>query len=215
MLPVSITAIMIRIIFKLKLADIVINVTSGGPGGCHDTVTSFIFREYRDRSNVGYGTMLAMVYLVIIVVAMTLLMKLAGVGRGTGHDRKSDLQDGEADQGFRGKWFASRAVIYGFLILWAVICLFPIYWTVTTSFKTAPDVMQGALLPWVDYLPKWLAGAHWACRPTRSRRVDVRDEFLKRFVNSAVTSVASSSWRSSLVPWRPMVFRAFPTGFCG
>jgi len=77
MLPVTITAILIRIIFKLKLADIVINVTSGGPGGATDTVTSFIFREYRDRSNVGYGTMLAMVYLVIIILAMTVLMKLA------------------------------------------------------------------------------------------------------------------------------------------
>ncbi len=77
MLPVSITAILIRVIFKLKLADIVINVTSGGPGGATDTVTSFIFREYRDRSNVGYGTMLAMVYLVVIVVFMTALMKLA------------------------------------------------------------------------------------------------------------------------------------------
>jgi multiple sugar transport system permease protein len=77
MLPVSITAILIRIIFKLKLADIIINITAGGPGGATDSVTSFIFREYRDRSNVGYGTLLAMVYLVIIVVAMTLLMKLA------------------------------------------------------------------------------------------------------------------------------------------
>jgi multiple sugar transport system permease protein len=77
MLPVSITAILIRIIFKLKLADIIINVTSGGPGGATDSVTSFIFREYRDRSNVGYGTLLAMVYLVIIVIAMTVLMKLA------------------------------------------------------------------------------------------------------------------------------------------
>lgn len=77
MLPVSVTAILIRIIFKLKLADIVINVTSGGPGGATDTVTSFIFREYRERSNVGYGTMLAMVYLVLIVVAMTFLMKFA------------------------------------------------------------------------------------------------------------------------------------------
>lgn len=77
MLPVSVTAILIRIIFKLKLADIVINLTAGGPGGATDTVTSFIFREYRDRSNVGYGTLLAMVYLVIIIIAMTLLMKLA------------------------------------------------------------------------------------------------------------------------------------------
>ena len=76
MLPVSITAILIRIIFKLKLADIIINVTSGGPGGATDSVTSFIFREYRDRSNVGYGTLLAIVYLVLIVIAITIFMKL-------------------------------------------------------------------------------------------------------------------------------------------
>lgn len=76
MLPVSITAVMIRIIFKLKIADIIINVTSGGPGGATDSVTSFIFREYRDRSNVGYGTMLAMVYLVLIILGFTLFLKL-------------------------------------------------------------------------------------------------------------------------------------------
>ena len=75
MIPISITAILIRLIFKLKLADIVINVTSGGPGGATDTITSFIFREYRDRSNVGYGTLLAMVYLVVIIIAITLFMK--------------------------------------------------------------------------------------------------------------------------------------------
>ena len=77
MLPVSVTAIMIRIIFKLKLADIIINVTSGGPGGATDSVTSFIFREYRDRSNVGYGTLLAIVYLIAIVIFMTVLLKLS------------------------------------------------------------------------------------------------------------------------------------------
>ncbi|HWK67386.1 MAG TPA: sugar ABC transporter permease [Rhizobiaceae bacterium] len=77
-LPVSITAIMIRIIFKLKIADIIINVTSGGPGGATDSVTSFIYREYRDRSNVGYGTLLAMVYLVLIVIALTLMLNIAG-----------------------------------------------------------------------------------------------------------------------------------------
>lgn len=76
MLPVSVTAIVIRMIFKLKLADLVINVTSGGPGGATDTVSSFIYREYRDRSNVGYGTMLAMVYLVIIVLFITVLLNV-------------------------------------------------------------------------------------------------------------------------------------------
>ncbi len=77
MLPVSVTAVILRIIFELKLADIVINVTSGGPGGATDTVSSFIFREYRDRSNVGYGTMLAEFYLVIIIIFVTLLLNRA------------------------------------------------------------------------------------------------------------------------------------------
>lgn len=77
MLPVSLTAIILRIIFKLKLADIIITVTSGGPGGATDSVSSFIYREYRDRSNVGYGTMLAMVYLILIVIFVTILTKVA------------------------------------------------------------------------------------------------------------------------------------------
>ncbi len=76
MLPVSITAIVLRIIFKLKLADIIITVTSGGPGGATDSVSSFIYREYRDRSNVGYGTMLAMFYLVLIVIFITVVLRV-------------------------------------------------------------------------------------------------------------------------------------------
>jgi multiple sugar transport system permease protein len=75
MLPVSVTAIVLRIIFQLKLADIVINTTSGGPGGATDTISSFIFREYRDRSNVGYGTMIADVYLILIIIFVALLLK--------------------------------------------------------------------------------------------------------------------------------------------
>lgn len=78
MLPVSATAVVLRIIFKLKLADIIINVTSGGPGGATDSVSSYIYREYRDRSDVGYGTMLAMFYLVLIIIFVTLLLKFSG-----------------------------------------------------------------------------------------------------------------------------------------
>jgi multiple sugar transport system permease protein len=75
MLPVSVTAIVIRIIFELKLADIVINVTAGGPGGATDTVSSYIYRVYRDRSDIGYGTMIAEVYLILIIIFITLLLK--------------------------------------------------------------------------------------------------------------------------------------------
>lgn len=77
MLPVSFTTIFLRIIFQLKLADIVLTLTAGGPGGATDTVSSFIFREYRDRSNVGYGTLLAQVYLIMIVIFLTLMLKLS------------------------------------------------------------------------------------------------------------------------------------------
>ncbi len=77
MLPVSITALLIRVIFKLKLADIVINVTSGGPGGATDTVSSYVYRVYSDRSNVGYGTALAMFYLIIIIAFLTVVLRLA------------------------------------------------------------------------------------------------------------------------------------------
>jgi multiple sugar transport system permease protein len=77
MVPVAVTTVLIRLIFKLRLADLIITLTAGGPGGATDSVTSFIFREYRERSNVGYGTLLAVVYLVVIIVLMTVLMKLA------------------------------------------------------------------------------------------------------------------------------------------
>lgn len=77
MMPVSVTTLLIRIIFKLKLADIVINVTSGGPGGATDTVSSYIYRVYRDRSNVGYGTALAIFYLVTIILLLMLLLNIS------------------------------------------------------------------------------------------------------------------------------------------
>ena len=54
------------------------------------------------------------------------------------------------------KYLTSRVMIYGLLLLWAFICLFPIYWTLTTSFKKAPNVMKGNLVPWLDFEPAWL-----------------------------------------------------------
>ena len=51
-----------------------ISSTAGGPGGATDTVSSFIYREYRDRSNVGYGTALAEFYLIAIIIFITVLL---------------------------------------------------------------------------------------------------------------------------------------------
>ena len=55
------------------------------------------------------------------------------------------------------RWLISieNLAIYGILIFWTIICLFPIYWTITTSFKLAPDVMKGNMVPWWDFTPRW------------------------------------------------------------
>ena len=45
------------------------------------------------------------------------------------------FHDSESDLAHKAGWLTKRVVIYGILILWTVICLFPIYWTLTTSFK--------------------------------------------------------------------------------
>src|SRR5687767_6194936 len=74
-----------------------------------------------------------------------------------------------------------RVVVYGALLLWAFICLFPIYWTVTTSFKTAVDVTQGHLIPWLDFQPDWRGWRSIGLSPDMFDRTStVRDEFLLR-----------------------------------
>lgn len=103
------------------------------------------------------------------------------------------FRDSPADRATRVRWYASRVFIYGALIFWSAVCLFPIYWTVTTSFKIAPDVMQGNLIPWIDYTPQWRGWRSLGLSPETIFEVStVREEFLKRFMNSAITSLSAS-----------------------
>lgn len=104
------------------------------------------------------------------------------------------FHDSPADRSFKPARALSRVAIYGILILWAFICLFPIYWTITTSFKMAPNVMQGNLIPFVDYKPAWLGWRSLGLSPDTIGEVStVREEFLSRFTNSLITAVTSSA----------------------
>src|SRR5882724_3808865 len=118
----------------------------------------------------------------------------------------------------RAKYGFCRALIYAALLLWAFISLFPIYWTVTTSFKTAVDVTQGHLIPWVDFEPDWRGWRSLGLSPDRIGEVSTaRQEFLQRFANSITASVGASllaivigslagyglsRFRYKLGPWR-------------
>ena len=87
----------------------------------------------------------------------------------------------------------SRTSIYGALAAWAVVSLFPIYWTLTTTFKTARDVQRGALVPFLDFDPEWIGWRSLGLSPDTIFEVStVREEFLARFTNSVISSVGAS-----------------------
>lgn len=104
------------------------------------------------------------------------------------------FKDHEADHRVKTKWWASRIAIYAALLIWTVICLFPIFWTITTSFKLAPDVMKGNLIPWWDFTPRWKGWESLGMSPRLIGEIStVREEFLKRFWNSTVVSISAST----------------------
>ncbi len=95
---------------------------------------------------------------------------------------------------FRMVRIFGRLIIYGLLFFWVFISLFPIFWTLTTSFKTAVDVTQGNIIPWVEFEPNWKGWRSLGLSPDSIWETStVREEFLKRFANSIITSVGASS----------------------
>ena len=88
---------------------------------------------------------------------------------------------------------SEKILIYGILLFWTFICLFPIYWTATTSFKTAASVTQGLLIPWVDFEPSWKGWRNLGFSPdTIFTESNPREEFLARFFNTALISSCAS-----------------------
>ncbi|MEN9753909.1 MAG: inner rane transporter permease protein YcjP [Pseudomonadota bacterium] len=97
-----------------------------------------------------------------------------------------------------GPWTWTRAstqvLIYAALLTWAFICLFPIYWTFSTSFKTAVNVTQGHIIPFTAQFPgDWKGWRSLGLSPdTFFETSTVRDEFMRRFLNSAIASIGAS-----------------------
>ena len=100
---------------------------------------------------------------------------------------------GSADTG-TGMRIAERVLIYTALAVWTFIALFPLYWTVSTSMKLGRDVTQGHLIPWLDFAPSWKGWQSLGLSPdTIFATSNVREEFLKRLVNSVYASVGASA----------------------
>jgi multiple sugar transport system permease protein len=78
LLPVSLTAVVLRAIFEFKLIDIILVVTGGGPGDSTETLTSYIYRRGVQGLDVGYATAMSQLFLIVIIVSITVLLLTVG-----------------------------------------------------------------------------------------------------------------------------------------
>ena len=95
----------------------------------------------------------------------------------------------------RFNWTRSlgRLAIYTGLLLWTIVFLFPLYWTVTTSIKPKEAVIQGPkYIPWVDFQPN---NAGWF--PLLFER-GTRDAFVRHFQNTLTVSVSAAAFAVAL-----------------
>ncbi|MGE5139351.1 MAG: carbohydrate ABC transporter permease [Rudaea sp.] len=80
-----------------------------------------------------------------------------------------------------------RALTYVALFAWAIICLFPIYWALITSFKFPIAVFQGPkYFPWIDFQPTLDAWKFLLTGPTS-------DAVYRSWTNSAILATTSSA----------------------
>lgn len=80
-----------------------------------------------------------------------------------------------------------QVITYALLILWTIICLFPIYWVVITSVKLPIAVFQGPkYLPWIDFQPTLDAWNFLLTGPTSAA-------VFRSWTNSFVLATTSSA----------------------
>jgi len=78
-----------------------------------------------------------------------------------------------------------RAVLYVVFVVWSLLVIFPIYWTVVTSFKTRSDVINGpTYVPGVDFKPTLENYGNAYAQQNAS----------KYLINSVVASVVSTAF---------------------
>ena len=76
MAPISVGAVLIRLIEASKIMDTVYVLTSGGPGTATETTSYYIYiRGLRDYQ-IGYAASLSFTYLVIMIISLTIIAKI-------------------------------------------------------------------------------------------------------------------------------------------
>lgn len=76
MAPISVGAIIIRLIEASKIMESVYVLTSGGPGSATETAGYYIYIRGLQNFQIGYAAALSVTYLIIMIVVLTIIAKL-------------------------------------------------------------------------------------------------------------------------------------------
>ena len=76
MAPISIGAIIIRLIEASKIMDTVFVLTSGGPGTSTETSSFYIFIKGLREFQMGYAATMSFTYLIIMIISLTIIAKI-------------------------------------------------------------------------------------------------------------------------------------------
>lgn len=76
LLPISITAILIRGLEIFKIIDVIVVTTGGGPGSATESLTMYIFDTALTFGNYGYASAVSFALLVLVVVFATLFLSV-------------------------------------------------------------------------------------------------------------------------------------------
>ena len=80
-----------------------------------------------------------------------------------------------------------KVMVYIGLLFWAIVCLFPIYWTITTSVKPKEAILQGPkYVPYVDFQPNNKGWYPLLYEPGQ------RSQFMKHFRNTIIVSTVAA-----------------------
>lgn len=76
MAPISIGALIIRLIEASKIMDTVYVMTSGGPGTATETSSYYIYIKGLRDFQIGYSAALSLTYLIIMIISLTIIAKV-------------------------------------------------------------------------------------------------------------------------------------------
>lgn len=78
LLPVSLTAVVLRTIFQFKVIDVILVVTGGGPGNATETLTTYVYRRGVQNVDVGYATAMSQLFLIAVILTVVALLVVVG-----------------------------------------------------------------------------------------------------------------------------------------